>query len=506
MSTPSEHSLPEYVPSGRVGVRGWLVMVIAGSISALLLGALYVRARGAADGFVTIALCDLLFMAVVTFSATGLVRAARSRSPAFNRIAAASWLVLLMLPWWWVAMSAPTAGLAVAGSAARGYAALATTVAMLAIEAMVVGLAAVYVVGEHAKEPYSEAAQVWAKQDFVFELALPSGDSASLLRRLGNRGVAALLQLPPAESADAARLASTWSTLRVSGHRVEADAAARWVALDIRDSTRDDGGRIRTATRSLCAAWTVDDDGYRQLRAMSEYVDADDDTADDPVDESGATEVNAVTAVESAPIAPELDAALSALNSENYAVAYAMARGQCAHPDTAVSTDAKRLCAQALSRLERWPEAFDNYHALFDAEPSAFNALQLASTSVMAGELLRGEAWFARAYELNDEDRSMAPVRMRTGYLAALERAGETTACVAHLEWMRDMYQSLDITDSHLLWMHDIPPFSEFLWRSRALLADLMTMEQLRDWYRVMTDRLPEEWRTALDEHLERLV
>src|SRR5690606_38901345 len=134
------------------------------------------------------------------------------------------------------------------------------------------------------------------------------------------------------------------------------------------------------------------------------------------------------------------------------------------------------------------------------------NALQLATTSVMAGELLRGQAWFEKADELNQADHAMRPAELRTGFLSALRQAGEHEACLPHLEWMAVQYAALQTTDSHLLWMNRIPPFQEYLDRSVAILRELMPPAQCAEWYERHAGDLAPEWRALLDQHVEDLA
>ncbi|XLM20414.1 hypothetical protein MKD33_19210, partial [Chromobacterium piscinae] len=63
--------------------------------------------------------------------------------------------------------------------------------------------------------------------------------------------------------------------------------------------------------------------------------------------------------------------------------------------------DAYRLCALASSRQAQWDTAFSCWKKLFELEPTAHNALQLASASVMAGDVERGKAWMMKFDELN---------------------------------------------------------------------------------------------------------
>jgi len=501
MKSPSQ-SLPRYMPSNRVGARGYLVFLFGGPLSALLVGGLYLWARSETGSFVTTALCDLLFVGVIAITAYTLFRSAASRAPRFNRVVAVAWLALLLLPWWWVALSGRLAGVD-APTTLQHYAALAPTLLFLAVEALVLGTLPVILSSETAKEPFSETAGEWATQDFSFEAVWPGISPDALLEHLRTEGPSALASLESAADKTAGPLASQWSTLRVDGHSVDSDPSARWISLFRVDNRRADDGRIKSTGNPLAKSWPVDANDYEMLRVRASVSV---DITHRPAEDAAPAPVAASIAASDAPTPAELESAVAALEAGNHTAALTMALPHCQHPDIAVRNDAHRLAALCLSRLERWPDAFEHYYALFEHEPGTFNALQLATSSVMAGELLRGQAWFEKADELNRAERAMQPVELRTGFLSALERAREHEACLPHLEWMARLYAALQTTDSHLLWMNRVPPFQEFLDKSATILGEVMPPAQCADWYRRNAGNLAPEWQAMLDRHVEGLA
>src|SRR5690606_17293341 len=306
---------------------------------------------------------------------------------------------------------------------------------VLAVEACVLGLLPVLLSGQVASEPFSEKVGRWAEKDFSLETVWPDISADAVLEHLRDHGPAALATLEMAAGRTAGTLASSWSTLRIEGHGVDSDPDARWLSLYRVDSQRTNSGSIKSTDIPLAESWPVGADDYDLLRS---HANMPHETT-----REGAAEPAARAPASAPPVAPnpaELEPAIAALDAGNHAAALTMALPHCQHPDVPVRNDAHRLAALCLARLERWPEAFEHYYALFEHEPSAFNALQLATSSVMAGELLRGQAWFEKADDLNQAARAMAPVELRTGFLSALRQAGEHEACLPHLEWMAGMY------------------------------------------------------------------
>ena len=114
-------------------------------------------------------------------------------------------------------------------------------------------------------------------------------------------------------------------------------------------------------------------------------------------------------------IAPELAPALEAYQQGLHEAAIAAAA-----PHANRHADANRLCALAYSDMRRYPEAFPYWLALFEQEPSAHNALQLATTSVMCGELKRGEAWLMKFDEVNEQTHEMSSVTARTQFISSM--------------------------------------------------------------------------------------
>jgi len=133
-------------------------------------------------------------------------------------------------------------------------------------------------------------------------------------------------------------------------------------------------------------------------------------------------------------IAPELASALQSYQQGRHEAAIAAAA-----PHVDRHADANRLCALAYSDMLRYPEAFPYWLALFNQEPSAHNALQLATTSVMCGELDRGEAWLMKFDEINEQTHELSSVTARTQFVSALKQSGHMAEALPYLAWIRDV-------------------------------------------------------------------
>ncbi|WP_321839231.1 tetratricopeptide repeat protein [Paraburkholderia bannensis] len=192
-------------------------------------------------------------------------------------------------------------------------------------------------------------------------------------------------------------------------------------------------------------------------------------------------------------IAPELKHALAAFKAGQYDAAIAAAT-----PYTDRFADANRLCALSCSQSDRYPEAFKYWLALFEQEPSAHNALQLASTSVMCGEVERGEAWLIKFAQINHETREQSDVSARTNFLSALVQGGYLAEALPHITWMRDVYANLSITDATFLYMRGVPPFGMFLEKSLTILRGSQSAEAVANWYGQLKGKLDKDGETQL--------
>ncbi|HDR9582196.1 TPA: hypothetical protein QDC22_008009 [Burkholderia stabilis] len=199
-------------------------------------------------------------------------------------------------------------------------------------------------------------------------------------------------------------------------------------------------------------------------------------------------------------IAPELAPALAAYQAGRHEAAIAAAA-----PHAARLADAARLCALAYSAMHRYPEAFRYWLALFEQEPSAHNAVQLATTSVMCGEVERGEAWMQKAAEVNHETREQSDVNARVNFISALMQSGRPHDALPHLDWVRDVYGHVRITDSTFLYMRGIPFFSAFLENSLEILKAALPAAAIAPWYGELTGKLDEEGEAQLAEWVGRL-
>lgn len=128
------------------------------------------------------------------------------------------------------------------------------------------------------------------------------------------------------------------------------------------------------------------------------------------------------------------------------------------------------------------------------------NAVQLASTSVMCGELARGQVWFERASELNSETNSVPWPTMHMNFLSALADKGELVAGMPHVEWLKRMYEAMRTTDDHFVFMRGMPFLGVFLEKSLPFLRASKSEPEVLACYYSMREHLDPEGQAKLDE------
>lgn len=203
------------------------------------------------------------------------------------------------------------------------------------------------------------------------------------------------------------------------------------------------------------------------------------------------------------PTPPELAPAVALLQGEAYAEALAAASRHTGAEQPVVRTDALRICGIACSRLARWEEASSYWCSLFDQETSAHNALQVATSSVMAGALAAGIEWVDKAAALNAKSAELPGLQIWTNFVTALGRAGQEQAAMPYLEKIRQVYADLGITDPTFLHLRRVPFFSAFLENSRPLVRVALDREAGREWYASLLPSLDASGRQELSDWLE---
>lgn len=203
------------------------------------------------------------------------------------------------------------------------------------------------------------------------------------------------------------------------------------------------------------------------------------------------------------PVSPVLAAALEHLQAERYAEALATASAYVSSRDSDVRPDALRLCALACTRLDRWADAAQFFTSLFDDETTSHNALQIATSSVMAGALPDGLRWMEQATTLNAGSKEVPHMTMLISFLTALKNSGQEAAALTFIEQVRKAYTDIGSTDPTVLYANSMPFFGAFLNNSLPFVRASLSPEQGRRWYASMLPSLDQAGCAALSEWME---
>ncbi|MES2756702.1 MAG: hypothetical protein V4693_04950 [Pseudomonadota bacterium] len=82
------------------------------------------------------------------------------------------------------------------------------------------------------------------------------------------------------------------------------------------------------------------------------------------------------------------------------------------------------LTALANSWLQRWPDPLNCWRGLFDREATAYNAQQVATAAVIAGNVAQGEQWYGTAGKLNAFSPDIPWMLIKTNFITALKNSG----------------------------------------------------------------------------------
>lgn len=210
-----------------------------------------------------------------------------------------------------------------------------------------------------------------------------------------------------------------------------------------------------------------------------------------------------VEGTDSAPVSEELAKALEHLHAERHEAVLIEASPYVKSAQAPLRTDANRLCALASSRLERWDDACGYWEALFADEASAHNALQIASSAVMAGDLDRGKSWFERAHAMNDAAHDMPSIAIDTNFVTALTNSGNARQALPYLDRIKSLYVALGITDPTFLFIRQVPQFDVFLDNSVPVVEASLGAEERRQWYESMLPHLDDSGKANLTEWMK---
>ena len=221
-----------------------------------------------------------------------------------------------------------------------------------------------------------------------------------------------------------------------------------------------------------------------------------------------AAELDALRAGQADPAAegadpPELADAIGHMQAGRSQAAYEAAHCFVDAADTQLYCDANRICAIACSQAGDWRNALAYWEALFAREASAHNALQVATSAIMAGEAGQAQEWIKRTDTLNASTQEMPSVTILTTIISALTAANQLEPALLYLGQLRDFYTSLRVTDPTFLFAHRMPLFHMFLEKSGAVVRQVLDRDASRAWYTSMLPHLDERGQSELKAWLE---
>ena len=353
--------------------------------------------------------------------------------------------------------------------AIKGSGPIAVLVALL--EFLLLAIVPAWLVQGKAGQPFCETSHTWS-------------EARKLARHFGPVDKAVIQQFIAAAEIDPGAVLKQLAVLQADPDRYttlsvyQCDGASE-TYLSVHAVTRTVKDGKTSETRSCLLEYLhMAPQSARQLLEQADIAPVPDDEAPAPV---------------------ELAAALACLHAEDFTAALAAAAPFCTSPERALRNDANRLCALSCARLGRWAEAAGYWEALFVHEETSHNAMQVATSSVMDGAVARGEQWFAKALEVNDTTGDTPQIHSYANFITALQMAGQLRAALPYLEWVRQVYQDLHITDATFLTLRGVPFFISFLDKSAPSVDASMDAAQAHAWYGAMLAHIDQDGQQTLN-------
>ncbi len=202
------------------------------------------------------------------------------------------------------------------------------------------------------------------------------------------------------------------------------------------------------------------------------------------------------SAADSNPV--ELEPAIDQLEAGKFDDALKGAAPYLTADDARLCKDAIRLSALASARLERWADALDLWRSLFDREATAHNALQVATASVMAGNVAQGQQWAETATRLNATSHDVPWMLINTNFITALKNSGNAKLALPYLVEVKELYENLHNTDPTFLTLQGMPLLASFLSNSREIVTSALSGKEARCWYESMVPHIDQDGRKEL--------
>ncbi|MFC5743262.1 hypothetical protein [Dyella tabacisoli] len=218
------------------------------------------------------------------------------------------------------------------------------------------------------------------------------------------------------------------------------------------------------------------------------------------VEASDASPASSAESVASAADPVELTPAIEALQAGHHQQAIQLAQPYVDDPRSKVRIDALRLTGFGHAGLGQYALAYPCWLAIAEAEPTSLNYLNVTSTAAVIGRFDEAEAAYAQCERLVTQEGGGDPAQglifhgqNQANFLASLAQAERPDLAFKYLQPLANFYRSLHITDSHFLYVRNMPFFEVFLEQSLPLVRKVLDESALVAWYRTVYDAVDEE-------------
>lgn len=139
-----------------------------------------------------------------------------------------------------------------------------------------------------------------------------------------------------------------------------------------------------------------------------------------------------------------------------------------------------------------------------EAEETTDAWFNVVTSATMAGQVSKGLQAFRRATELNDSEGLTLP-KMHYYFARALIDTGEYERALQPLEWLREAYADLGITDNHFVHRRGFPFLDHTLELVVEVFRELARDAEGRAWLDVLAPEVDEQGNETIDKYKQKL-
>ena len=198
----------------------------------------------------------------------------------------------------------------------------------------------------------------------------------------------------------------------------------------------------------------------------------------------------------------ELDTGWQALQEGRFADALNEAQSFISSNNTELAREANTLAGMSFFNQREPAKALPYFRTAAEDSDDVQKWLNVMSSAGACGEVAVGEEALETLLALDEVNPSlpleMSRMNAKLYFAWALCTAGQCEAALTYVEALRPVYEGLNITDDHFLFMRGVPFFGRYVETAKMAFAGLGQEEEFKQWIKNFGTKLDEEGRALL--------